>query len=83
MRFGDEKIKLKREFWPKANLWEDELLNHVTRSNFHLFFKPIRRLGKGCFASVYLAEDVRIKRQTAVKAFSKDIFKRPLSCASL
>ena len=79
----DEKIKLKRDFWPKADVWEDELLKHIARSNFHSFFKPIRRLGKGAFASVYLAEDVRIKRRTAIKAFSKDFFRKPLNCASL
>jgi serine/threonine protein kinase len=43
----------------------------MIRANFHSFFKPIRKIGKGNFASVYLAEDTRMKRKTAVKAFMK------------
>ena len=35
-------------------------------------FKPIRKLGKGNFATVYEAERVTDKAKFAVKAFSKE-----------
>lgn len=44
----------------------------VTRKDFHEFFKPIRKIGKGNFATVYLAEDIKTNRPVAIKAFMKD-----------
>ena len=38
---------------------------------FHQFFKPIRKLGKGNFASVYEVERLTDRQRFAVKAFSK------------
>jgi len=35
-------------------------------------FKPIKKIGKGNFASVYLAEKITDKEKYAVKAFSKE-----------
>ena len=34
-------------------------------------FRPIRKIGKGNFASVYLAERYEDSKMVAVKAFSK------------
>lgn len=49
------------------------LLSCITRQDFHEFFKPIQKIGKGNFASVYLAQDLKKNRQVAIKAFMKDI----------
>lgn len=71
--FGDAKIKLEREFWPRSKEWETLLLNYVTRKEFHEFFKPMRKIGRGNFATVYLAEDIHGNRRVAIKAFMKEV----------
>ena len=43
----------------------------MNRLHFHQFFTPIKRLGNGNFAAVYLAETVKDRSKVAVKAFSK------------
>lgn len=43
----------------------------MKRKRFHDFFKGIKRIGKGNFASVYLAEKFSNKKNYAVKAFQK------------
>lgn len=41
--------------WVKdLELWEEILIRFMKRSRFHDFFKGIKRIGKGNFASVYL-----------------------------
>ena len=49
------------------------MLSCITRQDFHEFFKPIKKIGKGNFASVYLAQDLKKNRQVAIKAFMKEI----------
>lgn len=44
----------------------------MNQKGFHEMFKPIRKLGKGNFATVYEAERVTDKVKFAVKAFSKE-----------
>lgn len=44
----------------------------MNQKGFHEMFKPIRKLGKGNFATVYEAERVTDKAKFAVKAFSKE-----------
>lgn len=39
--------------------------------DFHKYFNAIKKIGKGNFASVYLAENIRDGKQYAVKAFAK------------
>lgn len=39
--------------------------------DFHKYFNAIKKIGKGNFASVYLAESLRDGKQYAVKAFAK------------
>lgn len=65
-------IELRRDFWPRASEWEDALLSCITHKGFHASFKPLRKLGQGSFATVYLAEDVMKGEKTAVKVFSKE-----------
>jgi hypothetical protein len=36
-------------------LWKDKLETMINRRGFHNLFKPIKKIGKGNFASVYLA----------------------------
>lgn len=44
----------------------------MNQMGFHEKFKPIKKIGKGNFASVYLAEKIDDKGKYAVKAFSKE-----------
>jgi serine/threonine protein kinase len=44
----------------------------MNQRNFHQVFKPIKKIGKGNFASVYLVTKYEDKQLYAVKAFSKE-----------
>lgn len=44
----------------------------VNQRGFHEQFKPKKKIGKGNFASVYLAEKTEDGKSYAVKAFSKE-----------
>lgn len=52
--------------------WRDTLKKYLNQKGFHEQFKPIKKIGKGNFASVYLVEKLENKLNFAVKAFSKE-----------
>lgn len=35
LSWGEEKIVLERDFWPRAKEWEALLMNYITRKDFH------------------------------------------------
>lgn len=43
----------------------------LNQKGFHEMFKPMKKLGKGSFASVYEVERLTDRKKFAVKAFSK------------
>lgn len=45
---------------------------HLNQLGFHEHYKPLKKIGKGNFASVYLVESFKDQRQYAVKAFAKE-----------
>jgi serine/threonine protein kinase len=47
------------------------LKGKLNQRGFHEQFKPIKKIGKGNFASVYLAQKLEDNTHYAVKAFSK------------
>ena len=47
------------------------LRTKLNQRGFHEQFKPIKKIGKGNFASVYLAQKLEDGVSYAVKAFSK------------
>lgn len=49
-----------------------ELEKKINQRNFHKLFKAKKKIGKGAFATVYLAERLRDQKMVAVKAFSKE-----------
>jgi serine/threonine protein kinase len=51
--------------------WRDELALRINQRGFHELFKPIKKIGKGNFASVYLVIKHEDDKKYAVKAFSK------------
>lgn len=53
-------------------LWKEHLERMMNQRGFHSLFKPIKKIGKGNFASVYLAERLEDRKMVAVKAFSKE-----------
>lgn len=52
--------------------WKELLKNYLNQKGFHEQFKPIKKIGKGNFASVYLVEKLDNHQHYAVKAFSKE-----------
>jgi serine/threonine protein kinase len=54
-----------------VDVWIFHLSKLINQKGFHELFKPIQKLGKGNFASVYEVEKVTDLRRFAVKAFSK------------
>lgn len=52
--------------------WRDVLKSRINQRGFHEQFKPKKKIGKGNFASVYLAEKLEDGKSYAVKAFSKE-----------
>ena len=52
--------------------WREVLKNKLNQRGFHEQFKPLKKIGKGNFASVYLATKIESGRNFAVKAFSKE-----------
>jgi serine/threonine protein kinase len=53
--------------------WSGHLHQIMNHFGFHDNFKVFKKIGKGSFASVYLAERNSDKKQVAIKAFSKSI----------
>jgi serine/threonine protein kinase len=47
------------------------LSRNLNQLGFHRLYKPVKKLGKGGFATVYEVERLTDKRHFAVKAFSK------------
>jgi serine/threonine protein kinase len=43
----------------------------LNQIGFHKLYKPIKKIGKGGFATVYEVERLTDKKKFAVKAFSK------------
>jgi serine/threonine protein kinase len=60
-----------KENWVHSDMWETFLIKKIKQKNFHQYFKPIKKLGKGNFASVYLAHNKKKDTLVAVKAFVK------------
>lgn len=57
--------------------WEEVLIKIMKRRRFHEFYKGVRKIGKGNFASVYLTERTHDKAKFAVKAFQKESTFKP------
>ncbi len=51
--------------------WRNALRAKINQRGFHEQFKPIKKIGKGNFAAVYLAQKLEDGNSYAVKAFSK------------
>lgn len=53
--------------------WRDFLAGRINQRCFHESFRAHRKIGKGNFASVYLADRLEDERSFAIKAFSKEV----------
>ena len=51
--------------------WISVLSKRISQRSFHKLFKAKKKIGKGAFATVYLAERLIDGKMVAVKAFSK------------
>ena len=52
--------------------WRDVLSKKMNQRGLHELFKPIKKIGKGNFATVYLVYKYENGQKSAVKAFSKE-----------
>lgn len=52
--------------------WKEILSKKLNQKSFHRHYKPIKKIGRGSFASVYLAFRLEDDKKFAVKAFSKE-----------
>lgn len=69
---GQEKVMFNLKSDQDLQTWREALKDRVNQRGFHEQFKPKKKIGKGNFASVYLAEKIETGRNYAVKAFSKE-----------
>lgn len=53
------------------DIWLKYLSKNLNQYGFHNLYKPVRKLGKGRFATVYEVERVTDRVRFAAKAFSK------------
>lgn len=75
LRKEDKKTQKTKFFLQSAadlNSCRNILKNIINQKGFHEQFKPKKKIGKGNFASVYLAEKLETGKNYAVKAFSKE-----------
>lgn len=70
---GEQAITLKNEINErKLFIWREILAKKINQRGFHELFKPIKKIGKGNFATVYLVNKLEDNQKYAVKAFSKE-----------
>ena len=69
---GDEKVEFTLKSELDLQACREILKNKINQRGFHEQFKPKKRIGKGNFASVYLAEKLEVGKSFAIKAFSKE-----------
>lgn len=70
---GLENLTLRTEQGQEVLIsWRNALGPKINQRGFHQLFKPIKKIGKGNFASVYLVQKFEDDRKYAVKAFSKE-----------
>lgn len=52
-------------------LWREYFEKTLKERGFHELFKPLKKIGRGGFATVYLVRKNEDNKNYAVKAFSK------------
>ena len=72
MEKQDEKVYFNLRSEADLQTIRDVLKEKLNQRGFHEQFKPKKKIGKGNFASVYLAEKLEIGKSFAIKAFSKE-----------
>lgn len=65
------KVELYSKFQSLTEIWIRHLSKHLNQYGFHKNYKPIKKIGKGGFATVYEVVRLSDKEHFAVKAFSK------------
>ena len=68
----EQGLTLKSEESDRTLAWRDVLGVKLNQRGFHELFKPIKKIGKGNFATVYLVHKNENALKYAVKAFSKE-----------
>ncbi|CAD8145155.1 unnamed protein product [Paramecium pentaurelia] len=53
--------------------WREYLSSRINQWQFHQMFRIYKKIGKGNFASVYLAQNIESGKNMAIKAFSKQV----------
>lgn len=68
---GEEYAAFYSDDSSQVKAWRDVLATKLNQRGFHELLKPIKKIGKGNFASVYLAVRLEDEKKFAIKAFSK------------
>lgn len=68
----DETVKYELKSESDLRACRELLRGKLNQRGFHEQFKPKKKIGKGNFASVYLAEKLELGKNFAIKAFSKE-----------
>jgi serine/threonine protein kinase len=68
---GTQKVDLMIVDTKYMEIWSKYLNRYLNQLGFHKLFKPVRKLGKGGFATVYEVERQTDGKHFAVKAFAK------------
>ena len=68
----DERVQYALKSDADLQACRELLKGRLNQRGFHEQFKPKKKIGKGNFASVYLAEKLEIGKNFAIKAFSKE-----------
>ena len=68
----NKSLTLKNDSEKTLLTWRDHLASRINQRGFHELFKPIKKIGKGNFATVYLVFKHENNAKYAVKAFSKE-----------
>ncbi|CAK68809.1 unnamed protein product (macronuclear) [Paramecium tetraurelia] len=72
---GNDKI-LQERYYGEENLikqWREYLSNRINQWQFHQMFRVYKKIGKGNFASVYMAQNIENEKNMAIKVFSKQV----------
>lgn len=78
LRYGIRLVKNKKftDLWAptleELDEWKKHLGKYTVLTDFHQKFTPVKMIGRGSFARVYLVEDNKTKEKFAVKAFCKE-----------
>jgi serine/threonine protein kinase len=72
LHLGDLRLDLDSSTAAFMTTVYQHLKKHISHKGFNDYFKPLKRLGRGSFAAVYLIESKATGKRLAAKVFSRE-----------